>query len=43
MRLNIDHVFNDKGDIIIAGGRVSGTGITTAPGINIKLATTVVF
>lgn len=43
VRLNIDNVFNQAGDIIVAGGRVSGTGITTAPGINFKLATTVEF
>lgn len=42
-RLNIDNVFDDKDYINIAGGRVSGTGITTAPGRNIRLSTTVAF
>jgi len=42
-RLTIDNIFDDKGYIQQAGGRVSGTGITTAPGINIKFSTTVSF
>lgn len=42
-RLNVDNVFDDKGYISVAGGRVSGTGITTAPGINVKFSTTVQF
>jgi iron complex outermembrane receptor protein len=42
-RLNIDNVFNEEGHISVAGGRVSGTGITTAPGINVKFSTTLVF
>ncbi len=42
-RLNIDNVFDDKGYINVAGGRVSGTGITTAPGMNVKFSTTVEF
>jgi iron complex outermembrane receptor protein len=42
-RLNIDNFLDDKGYIQQAGGRVSGTGITTAPGINVKFATTVSF
>ena len=42
-RLNIDNVLNDSGYIQQAGGRVSGTGITTAPGINVKFSTTVSF
>jgi iron complex outermembrane receptor protein len=42
-RLNIDNVLDDKGYIQQAGGRVSGTGITTAPGLNVKLSTTVRF
>ena len=29
--------------IVVAGGRVSGTGITTQPGLNVKLSTTVQF
>ena len=39
-RLTIDNVFDEKGHLYIAGGRVSGTGITTAPGINLRLTTT---
>lgn len=39
-RLTIDNVFNEKDYISIAGGRVSGTGITTAPGLNLRLTTT---
>ena len=42
-RLVIDNVLDDKGYIQQAGGRVSGTGITTAPGINVKFSTTVSF
>ena len=42
-RLNIDNVLDDKGYIQQAGGRVSGTGITTAPGINVKFSTTINF
>ncbi|MFT3828417.1 MAG: TonB-dependent receptor plug domain-containing protein [Opitutaceae bacterium] len=42
-RLNVDNLFDDKGYISVAGGRVSGTGITTAPGINVRLSTTFSF
>jgi iron complex outermembrane receptor protein len=42
-RLNIDNPLDDKGYIVIAGGRVSGTGITTAPGTNVKFSTTLEF
>ena len=42
-RLNIDNPLDDKGYIMVAGGRVSGTGITTAPGINVKFSATVMF
>ncbi|HYD83827.1 MAG TPA: TonB-dependent receptor, partial [Opitutus sp.] len=42
-RFNIDNVLDDKGYIQQAGARVSGTGITTAPGINVKLTATVTF
>lgn len=42
-RLNLDNVLDDKGYLQQAGGRVSGTGITTAPGINVKFSTTVNF
>lgn len=39
-RLNVDNFFDDQGYLQQAGGRVSGTGITTAPGINVKASTT---
>ncbi|PTX95817.1 TonB-dependent receptor [Opitutus sp. ER46] len=42
-RLTIDNPFDDKGYISVAGGRVSGTGITTAPGTNVKFSTTFEF
>jgi iron complex outermembrane receptor protein len=42
-RLNLDNVFDDKGYIQQAGSRVSGTGITTAPGINVRFSTTLSF
>jgi iron complex outermembrane receptor protein len=43
LRLTVDNVFDDKDYISVAGGRVSGTGITTAPGRNIRLSTTLRF
>ncbi len=42
-RLNIDNVLDNKGYIVVAGGRVSGTGITTQPGMNVKFSTTFQF
>jgi iron complex outermembrane receptor protein len=39
-RLNIDNVFNDADYIAVAGGRVTGTGLYTQPGINVRLSTT---
>ena len=42
-RLNVDNVFDDRDYIAVAGGRVSGTGITTAPGLNVKFSTTYSF
>lgn len=42
-RLNVDNVLDDKGYLQQAGGRVSGTGITTATGLNVKFSTTVTF
>jgi len=42
-RLNVDNLFDDKNYIAVAGGRVSGTGLTTATGINAKFSTTVKF
>lgn len=43
IRVFVDNPLDDAGYIMIAGGRVSGTGITTAPGINAKLSVTVDF
>jgi iron complex outermembrane receptor protein len=42
-RLNVDNVLDDHGYLQQAGGRVSGTGLTTAPGINVKFSTSVGF
>jgi iron complex outermembrane receptor protein len=42
-RLVVDNVLDDKDFIVVAGGRVAGTGITTQPGINVRLSTTVQF
>src|SRR5262249_41117574 len=42
-RLTIDNVLDDKDYIAVAGGRVSGTGLTTAPGTNVRFSTTVKF
>jgi iron complex outermembrane receptor protein len=43
VRLNVDNFLNDKNYLQQAGGRVSGTGLTTATGINVKFSTTVEF
>lgn len=37
-RLIVDNVLDDKDFIVVAGGRVSGTGITTQPGTNVRLS-----
>ncbi len=42
-RLNVDNVFNDADYIAVAGGRVTGTGLYTQPGINVRFSTTVNF
>jgi iron complex outermembrane receptor protein len=42
-RLTIDNVFDKKGYISVAGGRITGTGLTTQPGRNIRLTTTINF
>lgn len=42
-RLNIDNLFDDAGYLQQAGGRVSGTGLSTAPGINVKFTTSIRF
>jgi iron complex outermembrane receptor protein len=39
-RLTIDNVFDDKDYISVAGGRISGTGLTTQPGINVRFTAT---
>lgn len=41
VRLNIDNLFDRANRVQQAGGRVSGTGLTTATGLNAKLSTTV--
>jgi len=43
LRLNIDNVFDDADYISVAGGRITGTGLTTQPGLNIRLTTTYTF
>jgi iron complex outermembrane receptor protein len=40
---NIDNVLDDADYISVAGGRITGTGITTQPGINFRLTTRVDF
>jgi iron complex outermembrane receptor protein len=42
-RLHVDNVLDDHGYLSVAGGRVSGTGITTASGLNVKFSTTYSF
>jgi iron complex outermembrane receptor protein len=42
-RLNIDNVLDDKDYISVAGGRITGTGLTTQPGRNIRLNATIGF
>jgi iron complex outermembrane receptor protein len=39
-RLNIDNVLDDADYISVGGGRISGTGLTTQPGINVRLGAT---
>jgi iron complex outermembrane receptor protein len=36
---NVDNLFDDADYISVAGGRITGTGITTQPGINFRLTT----
>ncbi len=43
LRINVDNLLDDEGYLQQAGGRVSGTGLSTAPGRNIKVALTVRF
>ena len=42
-RLNVDNVLDEKDYISVAGGRVSGTGLTTATGLNVRLTNTFSF
>jgi iron complex outermembrane receptor protein len=42
-RLNVDNILNGKDYLQQAGGRVSGTGLTTAAGINVKFSATLGF
>jgi len=42
-RLVIDNVLDDKNYISVAGGRISGTGLTTQSGRNIRLTATIKF
>jgi len=42
-RLTIDNIFDDKDYVSVAGGRISGTGLTTQPGRNVRLTTTINF
>jgi iron complex outermembrane receptor protein len=43
VRLNIDNFLHEENYLQQAGGRVSGTGLTTATGLNVKISTTVEF
>ena len=42
-RLNVDNILDDKNYLQTAGGRVSGTGLATATGLNLKASTTLEF
>lgn len=42
-QLNVDNVFDEKNYLALAGGRVSGTGLSAATGLNVKLTTTLVW
>ena len=42
-RLNVDNPFDDHDYISVAGGRISGTGLTTQPGLNVRFSTTYSF
>jgi iron complex outermembrane receptor protein len=39
-RLIIDNLFDDADYIAVGGGRITGTGLTTQPGINARFSTT---
>ncbi|BET66687.1 hypothetical protein ASA1KI_16050 [Opitutales bacterium ASA1] len=43
LRLNVDNLLDEDDVFVVAGGRVSGTGITMQPGRNVKLSTTLRF
>lgn len=38
-RLNLDNLLDDADYVSVAGGRISGTGLTTQPGFNARLTT----
>jgi iron complex outermembrane receptor protein len=42
-RLNIDNLFDDADYVAVGGGRISGTGLTTQPGLNVRFSTTFSF
>jgi iron complex outermembrane recepter protein len=42
-RLIIDNLFDDADYIAVGGGRITGTGLTTQPGINARFSTTYTF
>ncbi|MEO6005368.1 MAG: TonB-dependent receptor [Opitutus sp.] len=39
LQLNVDNLFDDHDYISVAGGRITGTGLTTEPGINFRFTT----
>jgi iron complex outermembrane receptor protein len=43
LRLIVDNVLDDRDYLSIAGGRVSGVGITTQPGMNVRFSATTKF
>ena len=42
-RVNITNLFDDADYIAVGGGRITGTGLTTQPGINARFSTTYTF
>lgn len=42
-RLTIDNILDNKNHISVAGGRITGTGLTTQPGRNFRLTTSISF
>lgn len=39
LRVNLDNVLDDRDRLMTAGGRVSGTGLATATGFNLRVTT----